>query len=59
VAMLNETGGNWQEKVVVSALRVVPISKQVPDESQARCFNDRLPQSLRRYLLLDGVRPRR
>jgi NADPH:quinone reductase-like Zn-dependent oxidoreductase len=38
VAVLNETGGNWQEKVVVSALRVVPISKDVPDDQAAMFF---------------------
>ena len=31
VAVLNETGGNWKAKVVVTALRVVPISKHIPD----------------------------
>ncbi|TMQ28036.1 MAG: hypothetical protein E6K65_13100 [Nitrospirae bacterium] len=38
VAVLNETGGNWQEKVVVSALRVVPISKHVPDDQAVTFF---------------------
>ena len=38
VAVLNETGGNWQEKVVVSALRVAPISKHVPDDQAATFF---------------------
>jgi NADPH:quinone reductase-like Zn-dependent oxidoreductase len=38
VAVLNETGGNWQEKVVVSALRVVPISNHVPDDQAATFF---------------------
>jgi NADPH:quinone reductase-like Zn-dependent oxidoreductase len=38
VAVLNETGGNWQEKVVVSALRVVPISKHVTDQQAATFF---------------------
>lgn len=38
VAVLNETGGNWQEKVVVSALRVVPISEHVPDDQAATFF---------------------
>jgi NADPH:quinone reductase-like Zn-dependent oxidoreductase len=36
--VLNETGGNWQEKVVVSSLRVVPISKHVPDDQAATFF---------------------
>jgi NADPH2:quinone reductase len=38
VAVLNETGGNWQEKVVVSALRVVPISRHVTDGQAATFF---------------------
>src|SRR5215471_11205144 len=38
VAVLNETGGNWQEKVVVPALRVVPISRHVPDDQAATFF---------------------
>ena len=38
VAVLNETGGNWQEKVVVSAMRVVPISERVPDDQAATFF---------------------
>jgi NADPH:quinone reductase-like Zn-dependent oxidoreductase len=38
VAVINDTGGNWQEKVVVSALRVVPIPRQVPDDQAATFF---------------------
>jgi len=38
VAVINETGGNWQEKVVVSALRVVPLSRHVPDDQAATFF---------------------
>jgi NADPH:quinone reductase-like Zn-dependent oxidoreductase len=38
VAVLNETGGNWQEKVVVSALRVVPLSRHVPEDQAATFF---------------------
>src|SRR6516164_4411169 len=38
VAVLNETGGNWQEKVVVSALRVVPIPAQVASDQAATFF---------------------
>ena len=38
VAVLNETGGNWQEKVVVSAMRVVPIPNHVPDDQAATFF---------------------
>jgi NADPH:quinone reductase-like Zn-dependent oxidoreductase len=35
VAVLNETGGNWQEQVVVSALRVVPLARHLPDDQAA------------------------
>jgi len=38
VAVINEGGGNWQEKVVVSALRVVPLSRQIPDDQAATSF---------------------
>src|SRR5262245_18262606 len=38
VEVLNETVGNWQEKVVVSALHVVPISRHVTDEQAATFF---------------------
>ena len=38
VAVLNETGGNWQEKVVISALRVVPLSSHVSDDQGATFF---------------------
>jgi NADPH:quinone reductase-like Zn-dependent oxidoreductase len=38
VAVLNETGGNWQEKVVVPALRVVPLSRHIPDDQAATFF---------------------
>ena len=38
VAVINEGGGNWQEKVVVSALRVVPLSRHVPDDQAATFF---------------------
>jgi NADPH:quinone reductase-like Zn-dependent oxidoreductase len=38
VAVLHSQGGNWQEYVVVSALRVVPISRDVPDEQAATFF---------------------
>src|SRR5215467_2734100 len=38
VAVLNETGGNWQEKVAVSAMRVVPLSRHVPDDQAATFF---------------------
>jgi NADPH:quinone reductase-like Zn-dependent oxidoreductase len=38
VAVINETGGNWSEKVVVSALRVVPLAKHVSDDQAAMFF---------------------
>ena len=38
VAVLNETGGNWQEKVVISALRIVPLSSHVSDDQAATFF---------------------
>jgi NADPH:quinone reductase-like Zn-dependent oxidoreductase len=38
VAVINETGGNWQEKVVVSSLRVVPLSRHVPGDQAATFF---------------------
>src|SRR6516165_8419084 len=38
VAVLNETGGNWQEKVVAPALRVVPVPRHVPDDQAATFF---------------------
>jgi NADPH:quinone reductase-like Zn-dependent oxidoreductase len=38
VAVINETGGNWQEKVVVPAMRVVPVARQIPDDQAATFF---------------------
>jgi NADPH:quinone reductase len=38
VAVLNEAGGNWQEKVVVPAMRVVPLSRHIPDDQAATFF---------------------
>jgi NADPH:quinone reductase-like Zn-dependent oxidoreductase len=38
VAVINETSGNWQEKVVVSSLRVVPVAKHVSDDQAATFF---------------------
>jgi NADPH:quinone reductase-like Zn-dependent oxidoreductase len=38
VAVISETGGNWAEKVVVSALRVVPLSRHIPDDQAATFF---------------------
>jgi NADPH2:quinone reductase len=38
VAVLNGHGGNWSERVVVSARQVVPISPAVPDDQAATFF---------------------
>jgi len=52
VALINEGGGTWQEKVVVSALRVVPIAKHVPDDQAATFFiNPATSLILTRYVL--------
>lgn len=38
VAVLNGTGGNWQEQVIVPALSVVPLPDGIPDEQAASFF---------------------
>src|SRR4051794_15299936 len=38
VAVLNQAGGNWAEYVVLPALRVVPVAKDLPDEQVASFF---------------------
>ncbi len=38
VAVLNGTGGNWQEQVVISARQVVPIPEGLSDEQAATFF---------------------
>jgi NADPH2:quinone reductase len=38
VAVLNGTGGNWQEQVVVAARQVVPVSADLPDDQVATFF---------------------
>ncbi len=38
VAVLSQTGGNWAEYTVVPALRVVPVSKDLPDDQVASFF---------------------
>jgi NADPH2:quinone reductase len=53
VAVLNETGGNWQEKVVVSALRVVPISRHVTDDQAATFFVNPATALIMTRLVLD------
>jgi NADPH:quinone reductase len=38
VAVLNGSGGNWQEYVVLPARQVVPVSSDLPDEQVAMFF---------------------
>ena len=38
VAVLNGTGGNWQEYVVLSARQAVPVADDLPDEQIASFF---------------------
>jgi NADPH:quinone reductase-like Zn-dependent oxidoreductase len=38
VIVLNQVSGNWQEQVVVPALRVFPVSPGIPDEQAAGFF---------------------
>ncbi len=38
VAVLNQAGGNWAEKVVVPALRAIPAAADLPDEQVASFF---------------------
>lgn len=38
VAVLNATGGNWQEYVVVPVKQVVPVPADIPDEQVATFF---------------------
>ncbi len=38
VVVLNQTSGNWQEQVVVPALRVFPVPPGIPDEQAAGYF---------------------
>src|SRR2546429_1200172 len=38
VAVLNGTGGNWQEYVIVPAKQVVPVPYQLKDEQAATFF---------------------
>ncbi len=38
VAVLNGTGGNWQEAVVISARMAVPVPDDLPDEQVASFF---------------------
>jgi NADPH:quinone reductase-like Zn-dependent oxidoreductase len=38
VAVLNGSGGNWQEQVIVPARQVVPVPDDVPDDQAATFF---------------------
>jgi NADPH2:quinone reductase len=38
VAVLNQAGGNWAERVVVPALRAIPLPSDLPDEQVASFF---------------------
>ncbi|WP_435006225.1 zinc-dependent alcohol dehydrogenase family protein [Tundrisphaera lichenicola] len=38
VAVLSQGGGNWAEKTIIPALRVVPVSSDLPDEQVASFF---------------------
>lgn len=38
VAVLNGSGGNWQERVIVAAKHVVPVPDAIPDEQAASFF---------------------
>jgi NADPH2:quinone reductase len=38
VAVLNGTGGNWQEQVIIPARQAVPVPDEVPDEQAASFF---------------------
>lgn len=52
VAVLNGTGGNWQEYVVLSARNVVPVSRDLPDEQAASFFvNPATALAMTRYVL--------
>lgn len=52
VAVLNSSGGNWQEMVVVSARQTVPISPDLPDHQAATFFvNPASALVMTRYVL--------
>jgi NADPH:quinone reductase len=38
VAVINQAGGNWAEKVVIPALRAIPVPSDLPDEQVASFF---------------------
>src|SRR5262249_50095719 len=52
VAVLNGTGGNWQQYVVVPARQVVPVPDGIPDEQAATFFvNPATALVMTRYVL--------
>jgi NADPH:quinone reductase-like Zn-dependent oxidoreductase len=52
VAVLNNTGGNWAEKVVIPARNAVPVPDSIPDEQAASYFvNPASALVMTRYLL--------
>lgn len=53
VAVLNETGGNWQERVVLPATRVVPIPRQIPNDQAATFFVNPATAFIMTRLVLD------
>ena len=38
VAVLNQAGGNWAEKVVIPAMRAIPVPSDLSDDQVASCF---------------------
>jgi NADPH:quinone reductase-like Zn-dependent oxidoreductase len=52
VAVLNSTGGNWQEHVIIPARQAVPVPPDIPDEQAAAFFvNPVSALVMTRYLL--------
>ncbi len=52
VAVINQEGGNWAEKVVLPALRVVPVPPDLPDDQVASFFvNPATALALTRHVL--------
>jgi NADPH2:quinone reductase len=52
VAVLNSEGGNWAEKVVIPAIRAVPVSSDLPDDQVASFFvNPASALAMTRYVL--------
>ena len=52
VAVLNSTGGNWQEQVIISARHAVPVPAELTDEQAATFFvNPASALVMTRYVL--------